>query len=230
MAKNGSRKKESDAKKGSKKKEFDANKIVKKVNPFRVSLKYLTWIFFIFLGGFLFNLDRMGSFGLELLKHKEVIPCRMRAFLPGGTAIESKAEKNDTVTGMAIEVYDGDTITVLDKDKKYRIRFYGIDAPEARQEHGISARNALRKKILGETVTVTVKNLDRYGRAVGKVALGGRDINLEMVKEGHAWYYESYARGEDELEDAQKEAKKKKRGLWRYKSPTPPWKYRADKK
>ena len=70
------------AKNGSKKKESEAKKIVKKINPFKVSLKYLTWVFFIFLGGFLFNLDRMGNFGLELLKHKEVIPYRLRAFLP----------------------------------------------------------------------------------------------------------------------------------------------------
>ena len=218
------------AKKNSRKKETEAQKIVKKINPFKTSFKYLTWVFFIFLGGFLFNLDRLGDFGLELLKHKEVIPYRLRFFLPGGTALESKAEKNEVISGRAIEVYDGDTITVLTKDKKYRIRFYGIDAPEARQEHGITARNALRKKILGEEVIVTVKNLDRYGRAVGKVALGGRDINLEMVKEGHAWYYANYARGEDELEDAQSAAKKKKLGLWQYESPTPPWKYRANKK
>ena len=206
-----------------------AKKIVSKLNPFKVSLKYLTWVFFILLGGFLFNLDRMGDFGLELLKHKELIPYRLRAFLPGGTAIESNAAKYEVITGRAIEVYDGDTITLLCNDKKYRVRFYGIDAPEARQEHGIAARDALRKKILGREVTVNVVNLDRYGRAVGKVSLDSRNINLEMVREGHAWYYEAYARGEDEIERAHVRARREKRGLWKYDSPTPPWKYRAAK-
>lgn len=205
-------------------------KIVSKINPFKVSLKYLTWLFFILLGGFLFNLDRMGDFGIELLKHKEFLPARIRYFLPGGTAQEGQAQKNEIIIGQAIEVYDGDTITLLAGDKKYRIRFYGIDAPEARQEHGRISRDALREKILGKEVTVSVQNIDRYGRAVGKVALGGRDINLEMVKEGHAWYYAAYASREYELENAQNTARRKNLGLWEHDSPTPPWRYRKNTK
>lgn len=208
----------------------EIKKAVSKLNPFKVSFKYLTWVFFIVLGGFLFNLDRMGDFGLELLKHKEFIPYRLRVFLPGGTAIESQAARNEVINGRAIEVYDGDTITLLNNDKKYKVRFYGIDAPEARQEHGVAARNALRTKILGKQVTVTVVNLDRYGRAVGKVHLDSRFINLEMVREGHAWYYENYARGEDEIESAHYAAKKAGLGLWQYKSPVPPWRYRSEEK
>ena len=208
----------------------EVKKAVSGLNPFKVSLKYLTWVFFILLGGLLFNLDRMGDFGLELLKHKEFIPYRLRFFLPGGTALESRAEKHEIIVGRAIEVYDGDTITVHNNDKKYRIRFYGIDAPEARQEHGITARDALRNKILGREVTVSVVNLDRYGRAVGQVMLESRNINLEMVREGHAWYYENYARNETEFENAHYQARRKKLGLWKYDSPTPPWKYRSAEK
>ena len=59
--------------KSAKKSTSTEKKIISKINPFKVSLKYLTWLFFILLGGFLFNLDRMGDFGLELLKHKEFI-------------------------------------------------------------------------------------------------------------------------------------------------------------
>ena len=81
--------------KGSASVKKEAGKIVSKLNPFKVSLKYLSWVFFIVLGGFLFNLDRMGDFGLELLKHKELLPYRLRFFLPGGTAQDSKAERNE---------------------------------------------------------------------------------------------------------------------------------------
>ena len=217
------------AKKNSKK-STGSQKIIRKLNPFKVSLKYMTWVFFILLGGFLFNLDRMGDFGLELLKHKELLPYRLRFFLPGGTAQDSKAERNEIIIGRAIEVYDGDTISVVNNDKKYRIRFYGIDAPESRQEHGKIARNALREKILGKEVSVTVKNLDRYGRAVGKVSLGSRDINLEMVKEGHAWHYISYAKKEHDIAEAEKEARANKLGLWQNASPMPPWDYRVNQK
>ncbi|MBR2911722.1 MAG: hypothetical protein IKC05_08930, partial [Lentisphaeria bacterium] len=103
--------------KGSSSAKKEVKKIVSKLNPFKVSLKYLTWVFFIVLGGFLFNLDRMGDFGLELLKHKELIPYRLRVFLPGGTAIDSQAARNEVIKGRAIEIYDGDTITLLNNDK-----------------------------------------------------------------------------------------------------------------
>ena len=214
------------AKKTSAKPAKAAKDIVKKFNPFKASLKYLTWVFFIILGGFLFNLDRMDQFGLELLKHKEFIPYRLRYFLPGGTASEGKAQKRDILLGKVIEVYDGDTITLLAGQQKYKIRFYGIDAPEAAQTYGIAARDTLRKKILGKEVQVSVENLDQYDRCIGKVRLDSRNINLEMVREGCAWYYESYARNDYHLELAQKEAKDNKLGIWQQSDPTPPWKFR----
>ena len=60
--------------------------------------------------------------------------------------------------------------------------------------------------------------------------MGGRYINLEMVSEGHAWYYPDYARNEYDLAAAEKEARIRQRGLWRIKNPQPPWEYRKDKK
>jgi endonuclease YncB( thermonuclease family) len=41
------------------------------------------------------------------------------------------------IEGKVINVHDGDTITVLDKDdKKFHIRLQGIDAPEIKQKYG----------------------------------------------------------------------------------------------
>ena len=45
--------------------------------------------------------------------------------------------------------------------------------------------------------------LDRYGRTVDKVWLDGRDINRELVAEGHAWVYRKYMTDETLLEDGQ---------------------------
>ena len=143
-----------------------------------------------------------------------------------GSALMIKLSLDLATQEVTIRTENGDTITLLADDKKYRIRFYGIDAPEAQQTDGICSRNALREKILGKEVTVTVKNLDRYGRAVGKVAIGGRDINLEMIREGHAWYYADYARNEYDLYHAQQRAREEKTGLWKNPDPQPPWQYR----
>src|SRR5258707_12329375 len=50
------------------------------------------------------------------------------------------------IEGKVINVHDGDTITVLDKDnKKTHIRLQGIEAPELKQEFGpVSQHNLSR--------------------------------------------------------------------------------------
>lgn len=182
-------------------------------------------------GGLLFNLDRMGDFGITLLKHKEFFPSSVRKFLPGGTASEGTAAPMQEFSGQVIEVYDGDTITVLTpENKKYRVRFFGIDAPEAAQEHGIPSRDALREKILARNVSVKVMSVDRYQRSVGKIMLDSRYINKEMVSEGLAWYYSNYARREYDLADAERYARQHKSGIWNTSNPTPPWEWRKKNK
>lgn len=187
----------------------------------------LAVLFFIFLGGLLFNLDRMGEFGIMLLKYKSLLPSPIPRFLPGGTAEQARALPQQELSGRIIEVHDGDTATLLDNEnKKYRIRFYGIDAPESKQSYGRASGRALQDKILGETVSVSVVNTDNYGRAVGKVMLGERYINLEMVNDGMAWYYANYARNENELAAAEHYARSRKAGLWKEENPEAPWNWR----
>lgn len=190
-------------------------------------LRTLYALLLIALGGVLFNLDRMDHAGITLLKYKHFLPSAITRFLPGGTADYGSALPEQRLDGEIIEVYDGDTATLLTPDnRKYRVRFFGIDAPEAAQGSGIAARDALREKILGRRVTVHVAAVDRYGRAVGKVMLGGRYINLEMVAEGWAWYYADYAAREYDLASAEKEARQRALGLWKTADPQPPWEWR----
>ncbi len=189
-------------------------------------LKSLGAVLLILLGGVLFNLDRLDSVSIELLKHKQLIPKPFRSFLPGESVPEGRPEGGEVISGRIIEVYDGDTATLLTRDKRYRIRFYGIDAPEKDQRYGIESRDALREKILGRDVEVIVVSVDLYGRSVGRIKLGGRDINREMIAEGMAWYYEDYARDDYQLADAQQEARDRHLGLWIDNEPQPPWEYR----
>ena len=189
--------------------------------------RYAGSLLLVLLGGLIFNLDRMGEFGNRVGDYRQLIPYRFRSFIPRRQGPPAgQAQKNEVLNGRVAEVYDGDTITLDSGGKSYRIRFYGIDAPEARQQDGIASRDVLRDKILGQDVTVTVKNIDRYGRAVGLVSFQGRNINLEMVREGQAWYYKNFAPGERDLEDAQRIAQENRLGLWQSPSPMPPWKYR----
>ena len=180
------------------------------------------------LGGLVFNLDRAGNAGVVLLKYKYLIPYPLSRLLPGAGAADGPALPDQKLYGRIIDVSDGDTATLLDDKKncKYRIRFFGIDAPESTQDYGRSSRNALQDKILGQEVAINVLAVDNYGRAVGKVMLGSRYINLEMVSDGHAWYYPDYAKNEYELAAAEKDARLHKKGLWQANAPQPPWNYR----
>ncbi len=196
---------------------------------FRRMMKITGLVLLVALGGVLFNLDRLGNVGIELLKVKKLLPAPVRTFLPGGSAAEATAPAETELPGRIIEVYDGDTATLLSGDKKYKIRFYGIDAPEADQSYGVASRDALRSRILGDEVRVLVVNADQYGRNVGKVYVGDRYINREMVREGHAWHYAAYAKNDQDLAEAELSARAARRGLWEGPNPRPPWEFRHEK-
>ena len=72
---------------------------------------------------------------------------------------------------------------------------------------------------------------DRYGRILGKVVSGGRDVCLEPVRPGMAWHYKHF-QGEQSPEDrrlyaeAETEARAARWGLWADLAPTPPCDFR----
>ena len=75
-----------------------------------------------------------------------------------------------------------------------QIRLTGIDAPERRQAFGNVSKESLAEQVAGQSVAVEWDKVDRYGRKVGKVLLGGLDSNLVQVKRGLAWHYKGSPR------------------------------------
>ena len=138
----------------------------------------------------------------------------------------------ETLLGKVIHVQDGDSITVLDDTRtQHKIRLTGIDAPERRQAFGNVAKESLAEQVAGQSVAVEWDKVDRYGRKVGKVLLGGLDSNLVQVKRGLAWHYKKYEREQSPADRqsyaaAEVEARAAKLGLWRDAEPTPPWEFR----
>ncbi|MGL4402331.1 MAG: thermonuclease family protein [Fusobacteriaceae bacterium] len=133
-------------------------------------------------------------------------------------------------TGKVTKVADGDTITVLTDGKSVRIRFYGIDAPEKKQDYGIKSLDVLKKLLDGKTVEIEEKDKDQYGRVVGVVFLNGENINLKQVAEGNAWWYKQYAKKDMDLKTAEEKAREKKIGLWQNSEPMAPWEFRRKNK
>ena len=197
----------------------------------RFAGRSLMIVFWILLGGLIFNLDRVGDTGIFLLKYKRFIPYPVSKLLPGEGAAPGLPVEEQVINGQVIEVADGDTVNVITAhpEAKYKVRLYGIDAPEKAMKHGADAKAVLQDKILGKDVVVKVINTDRYGRAVGKIMLGARYINAEMVAEGHAWHYIDFAKEEYDLAAAEKSARANRRGLWQENNPMPPWEFRNKK-
>ena len=49
------------------------------------------------------------------------------------------------IIGKVVSVADGDTITVLESKTQHKIRLFGIDAPEQRQDFGNPLGTTLRR-------------------------------------------------------------------------------------
>jgi endonuclease YncB( thermonuclease family) len=132
------------------------------------------------------------------------------------------------LSGKVVAVHDGDTLTVLVASVQHKIRLNGIDAPELGQNYGRRARQFLSDLCFGTIVTVRVVNVDRYGREVGDVVVGGVLANAELVRAGLAWHYKQYSK-DPALAALEKEARAARRGLWVDRNPTAPWDYRHGK-
>jgi endonuclease YncB( thermonuclease family) len=137
--------------------------------------------------------------------------------------------------GRVVEVADGDTLTVLDAQKKtHKIRLLGIDAPEKAQAFGQKSKESLSGLAFQKQVQVRSSKKDRYGRTVGQVFVGNMDVCLEQVKLGMAWHYKTYQR-EQTPEDrvlydrAESQAREQRVGLWQDPSPIEPSAFRRQK-
>ena len=75
-----------------------------------------------------------------------------------------------TVTGRVVGISDGDTITVLDGEKKqHKIRTNGIDAPEKGQAFGERSRQSPTQMAHGNDARLEFHKTDRFGGEACKV-------------------------------------------------------------
>jgi endonuclease YncB( thermonuclease family) len=135
-------------------------------------------------------------------------------------------EPGQTITGEVVAVKDGDTIEVLRSGQAVTVRLHGIDAPEMGQPFGRNAKQAASSYVFGKAVRVEVTDVDRYGRAVGRVRVQGGSLNAMLVRDGLAWWYRRYAPSDTELERLERQARNANRGLWSAPGPVPPWDWR----
>lgn len=129
--------------------------------------------------------------------------------------------------GHVVKVIDGDSLMVQSGGEKVEIRLYGVDAPEYRQPYGKDAAVFVQEMAgQGTEVKIYPKGKDIHGRELARVFVGKKELNLEIIRAGLAWWYARYAPLMTNYFDAQKEAKENRRGFWTEADPTPPWVWR----
>ena len=140
------------------------------------------------------------------------------------------------LTGRIVSIADGDTVTLLDADKRqHKIRLSGIDAPERKQAFGTRSRQHLGELVFGKQVTADCSKTDRYKRAICKLEVDGLDANLAQIEAGMAWHYMAYEREQNLLDrwryaKAEDSARDLRRGLWADRAPLAPWDFRKAKR
>lgn len=92
-----------------------------------------------------------------------------------------------------MRIYDGDTLRAKGYDIEFKVNLIGIDAPEiaikkneSSQPYGQKAKKFLADMVLDKKVFIKGYGTDRYNRVLGVVFIGGKNVNLEMIKAGLA--------------------------------------------
>ena len=104
-------------------------------------------------------------------------------------------------------IVDGDTVDVIidlgfSIHFSTRVRLYGIDTPESRtRDKDEKVRGFLSKDYLkewldqGGVIIRTYRDKKgKFGRVLGEMVVGGRNINLLMVEENYAVKYEGQSK------------------------------------
>ena len=127
------------------------------------------------------------------------------------------------------QVTDGDSF----RSGKLKIRLFGIDAPELKQQCetnsgalwscGLAARDAIRNLVDStQQLNCHLHDVDHYGRLVMQCFANGQDIAAALVDQGLALAYRNFSKA---YEGNEKHAAAAGHGMWQGRF-SPPWKWR----
>lgn len=128
-----------------------------------------------------------------------------------------------------IRVVDGDTIIVALNHKPETIRLLGINTPETvapsrpvqcfGPEASARTKELLTYQIVQLEADPSQDNKDKYNRLLRFVFLEEKNVNESLVRDGYAREYTFDRKNpylyQAQFRQAQREAKKNKRGLWK---------------
>jgi len=121
-------------------------------------------------------------------------------------------------------VFDGDTFKAEGQNIEIIVRFIAIDAPEISYKKGEpsqpfsnQSKKALMDLILNRIVEIKGYGLDKHNRLLAVVFFGGKNIGVEMIRQGLAEVYQGEMPDNFDIKDykqAEFDAKTARRGMW----------------
>lgn len=149
------------------------------------------------------------------------IPKKFQAIFTSQSQPTTTSAPHDEAQQVVMRVVDGDTIEMEGGEK---VRLIGVDAPESVKPHsavecfGKEASQWLKMTLEGKTVQLEkdTSERDRYGRLLRYVLLDGELVNELLVRSGYARAvaYPPDTREQDQLEQAETEARAQSIGIW----------------
>ena len=98
------------------------------------------------------------------------------------------------IEGTIVDIADGDTLTLLDTGhQQHKMRIGGIDAPVKAQPYGMHSKRNLSDLAYRKQAKADCYKTDRYGREVCTFFVDGKDVGLEQIMAGMAWWFRRYA-------------------------------------
>jgi len=146
--------------------------------------------------------------------------------------VVAESQESPVLIGTVTKIVDGDTIDVQLSSGPIRVRLHGIDTPERDQPGAKEATAALSSLVAGKRGQLEPFEQRSYGRMIGIVFRDDLNVNLELIKRGHAWAYRRYMRKADAaLCINEAAARTAKRGLWALpaEQQIAPWEWRRKK-
>lgn len=124
-----------------------------------------------------------------------------------------------------LRVVDGDTfwVTNLRDRSEWKVRLWGVDAPDTKECYFDEATRILEEELTGKRLTFEKFGRDDYGRILAKVSVKGVSLEETLVATGAAVAYDA-SDVHDELKPSaeyvanlkkiEEKAKTEKRGMW----------------
>jgi micrococcal nuclease len=113
-------------------------------------------------------------------------------------------------------VIDGDTVELSNGE---RVRLLGINAPELEEPFGEDAKNFLATLVEGKAVSLEtdLREKDEYGRKLAFLFIEGRNVNVEVVRNGMAHTFElnKIYKHVNDLKEAETYARNNQLGIWK---------------